>query len=159
MWLAKLGKGTLSSVEQAFVGRDEKRAPVKKPVWQATLEALPTRDIDWYFEKGIKQQSLIRWWCADTEFELETDKKIKTKNWPFFPTCHTLKTCMVRVSESKIIFKWSEEKQKLLWVSGRFELSKVWVTKGKITVNMWRKFRGNRLSWRKVWVSECSSYW
>ena len=35
----------LSSVEQAFVGRDEKRAPVKKPAWEATLEG-PTRDID-----------------------------------------------------------------------------------------------------------------
>ena len=29
------GKGMLSSVEQAFVGRDEKRAPLKKPVWKA----------------------------------------------------------------------------------------------------------------------------
>ena len=28
----------LSSVEQAFVGRDEKRAPLKTPVWEATAE-------------------------------------------------------------------------------------------------------------------------
>ena len=26
----------LFSVEQAFVGRDEKRAPLKTPVWEAT---------------------------------------------------------------------------------------------------------------------------
>ena len=26
----------LSSVEQAFVGRDEKRAPLKTPAWEAT---------------------------------------------------------------------------------------------------------------------------
>ena len=26
----------LSSVEQAFVGRDEKRAPLKTPVWEAS---------------------------------------------------------------------------------------------------------------------------
>ena len=26
----------LSSVEQAFVGRDEKRAPLKKPAWEAS---------------------------------------------------------------------------------------------------------------------------
>ena len=33
--MAKLGKGMLSSVEQAFVGRDEKRAPLKTPAWEA----------------------------------------------------------------------------------------------------------------------------
>ena len=27
----------LSSVEQAFVGRDEKRAPLKTPAWEATF--------------------------------------------------------------------------------------------------------------------------
>ena len=26
----------LSSIEQAFVGRDEKRAPLKTPAWKAT---------------------------------------------------------------------------------------------------------------------------
>ena len=28
----------LSSVEQAFVGRDEKRAPLKRPAWEATVD-------------------------------------------------------------------------------------------------------------------------
>ena len=37
MCLAKLGKGMLSSVEQAFVGRDEKRASLKTPAWEATM--------------------------------------------------------------------------------------------------------------------------
>ena len=37
MWLAKHGKGMLSSVEQAFVGRDEKRAPLKTPAWEANF--------------------------------------------------------------------------------------------------------------------------
>ena len=36
--MAKLGKGMLSSVEQAFVGRDEKRAPLKTPAWEARDE-------------------------------------------------------------------------------------------------------------------------
>ena len=27
----------LSSVEQAFLGRDEKRAPLKTPAWEASL--------------------------------------------------------------------------------------------------------------------------
>ena len=35
----------LSLVEQAFVGRDEKQAPLKTPAWEATLEG-PTRYID-----------------------------------------------------------------------------------------------------------------
>ena len=33
------GKGMLSSVEQAFVGREEKRAPLKTPAWEARLLA------------------------------------------------------------------------------------------------------------------------
>ena len=36
MWLAKHGKGMLSSVEQAFMGRDKKPAPLKKPAWEAS---------------------------------------------------------------------------------------------------------------------------
>ena len=36
MWLAKLGKGMLSSVEQAFVGREEIRAHLKTTAWEAT---------------------------------------------------------------------------------------------------------------------------
>ena len=37
MWLAKLGKGMLFSVEQAFVVRDEIRAPLNTTVWEANL--------------------------------------------------------------------------------------------------------------------------
>ena len=37
MLLAKLGKGMLFSVEQAFVGRDEKRAPLKTPAREANI--------------------------------------------------------------------------------------------------------------------------
>ena len=37
MGLAKLGKGMLSSVEQAFVGRDKRQAPLKMPAWEATV--------------------------------------------------------------------------------------------------------------------------
>ena len=51
---------------------------------------------------------------------------------------------MVRVIEGKIIYKLSEGRQKLLRVSARFELSRVRVTEGKITVNVLRKSRGNR---------------
>ena len=40
MRLAKLGKGMLSSVEQAFVGRDERRVPLKAPVWEASWKSV-----------------------------------------------------------------------------------------------------------------------
>ena len=33
----------LSSVEQAFVGREEKRAPLKTPAWEATLNQEPIK--------------------------------------------------------------------------------------------------------------------
>jgi len=33
--LAKLGKGMLFLVKQAFVGRDEIPAPLKMPAWEA----------------------------------------------------------------------------------------------------------------------------
>ena len=33
----------LSSVEQAFVGRDEKRAPLKMPAWEATAKRVEWR--------------------------------------------------------------------------------------------------------------------
>ena len=39
----------LSSVEQAFVGRDEKRAPLKTPAWEATLRVDAC-----FFKKGEK---------------------------------------------------------------------------------------------------------
>ena len=35
--MSKLGKGMLFSVEQAFVGRDERRAPLETPMWEARL--------------------------------------------------------------------------------------------------------------------------
>ena len=38
MRLAKLGKEMLFSVEQLFVGREEIRAPLKTPAWEANQE-------------------------------------------------------------------------------------------------------------------------
>ena len=39
--MAKLGKGMLFSVEQAFVGREEIRAPLKTPAWEAIMTDAP----------------------------------------------------------------------------------------------------------------------
>ena len=33
----------LSSVEQAFVGRDENRAPLKTPAWEANMKYVPSK--------------------------------------------------------------------------------------------------------------------
>ena len=33
----------LFTVEQAFVGRDEKRAPIKMPAWEAKLFPIPLK--------------------------------------------------------------------------------------------------------------------
>ena len=45
----------LSSVEQAFVGRDEKRAPLKTPAWEAILgyAAQIWQDIPAYLSDAI----------------------------------------------------------------------------------------------------------
>ena len=64
---------------------------------------------------------------------------------------------MVWVIRGKNIYmqKWSEGKPQLpvLQVSRRFELSRVRVTEGKITVNVWRKSRGNWVWFELVRVS------
>ena len=75
-----------------------------------------------------------------------------------FFTCHLLKN-VVRVIEGKIT-KWPEGKWKLVGDSRRFELSKVWFTEGKITVNVWTKSARNRCWFELPWirVSEGSSY-
>ena len=36
-WTIVDGTGMLFSVEQAFVGRDEIRAPLKRPAWEAII--------------------------------------------------------------------------------------------------------------------------
>ena len=111
----------------------------------------------WMGRKGnnFKQQS-IQEWTLNLNW---SDKKVKTKNLlgcfeinsmfrtsvhGFFPDLSRAYN-MVRVIEGKIVQKWAEGKQKLLRVSGRFELSRVRVTEGKITVNVRRKSRGDRL--------------
>ena len=109
----------------------------------------------WMGVKAIKQQSKQEW-TLNLNW---SDKKVTTKNWlgcfeinsmfrtsvnDFFPDLSRAYN-MVRVIEGKTVQKWAEGKQKLLRVSGRFELSRVRVTEGKITVNVRRKSRGNRL--------------
>ena len=85
----------------------------------------------------------------------------------FFPRGFSTQK-MIRVIESKIIWKWSEGIKKLhvRLVSGRFELSRVRyrVTEGINKVNVWRKSRGNRFwfelargsSYRESAVRLCS---
>ena len=51
MWLAKLGKGILSSIEKAFFGRDERRALLETLVWEATYTEDGTK---WKFSPQTK---------------------------------------------------------------------------------------------------------
>ena len=62
---------------------------------------------------------------------------------------------VVWVIKGKIILKWSEGKQKLLRVTGRFELLRVRVTEGKITVNVWWK---SRRKWFWFEIAQGSRY-
>ena len=76
----------------------------------------------------------------------------------FFPTFHAL-IAGFELSRVKLCRNDLKGK-KLLRVSGRFELSRVRVTKGKITVNVRRKSRGNRLwfEWARVRVIGSQPY-
>ena len=48
----------LSSVEQAFVGRDEKRAPLKMPAWQANITTDPRFIYLFYFQVLFNRSSI-----------------------------------------------------------------------------------------------------
>ena len=61
----------------------------------------------------------------------------------FFPTCHALKTWF-KLSREQLYTNYLKGKQKLLRVIWRFKLSRARVTEGKITVNLWRKSRGDK---------------
>ena len=128
----------------------------RKFKYHAHFTSRAARNIDWYFKKGMKHQSLInilRWklHLNRTEWQKSKKRRIYTKNSCFdffFLVCFSMfwtsvHCCcffrlvtplnMVRVIEGRIIYKWSEGKQKVLRV-----------TEGKITVNVWKKSRANR---------------
>ena len=49
----------LSSVEQAFVGRDEKRAPLKMPAWEANITTDPRFIYLFYFQVLFNRSSIL----------------------------------------------------------------------------------------------------
>ena len=63
-----------------------------------------------------------------------SNSMFRTPVHSFFSTFSALKTWF-ELSRVKLK-KWSEGRQKLIRVSGRFELSRIRVTEGKITVNV-----------------------
>ena len=115
------------------------------------------RDVMWKrsISKEITGNKKISKWMERVCNKL----KLKTKNWHGCFEINSMSRTryffrdlsraydIVRVFNigGKIIKKWSEGKQKLLHVSGRFKLSRGQVPEGKITVNVWRKSWGNRL--------------
>ena len=59
----------LFSVEQAFVGRDEKRAPLKTIAWEATPEAATRRTQSLTFVSQSRNNSKRKYkkaWCSCT---------------------------------------------------------------------------------------------
>ena len=97
-------------------------------------------------------QSTIQGWTLNLNW---SDKKVKTINkiqcfgfqyTLFFLTCHALITWFL-VIEDKIVYGNDLKGKKLPRVSGRFEPYRglEFNTKGKITVNVTRKSRGNQL--------------
>ena len=68
MWLAKLGKGMLFSVEQAFVGRDERQAPLKILAWEAT--------------EITEQQGNFNLFQFQYDWMWQVKMTGKTKGWP-----------------------------------------------------------------------------
>ena len=68
MWLAKLGKGMLFLVEQAFVGRDERQAPLKMLAWEAT--------------EITEQQGNFNLFHFQYDWTWQVKMTGKTKGWP-----------------------------------------------------------------------------
>ena len=117
----------------------------KERKYLAYFTSKAARNKDWYCEQGIKQQRLIWHRGMDTEFELEwqkikADKKLTRLfsiecnvldfSTPIFFVVVFFSQLFTRLKRSsscrgKMIQKWSEGKQKLLRVGGRFELSGV----------------------------------
>ena len=105
----------------------------------------------WKYEKGKLQPGTVQVFspsCFKVNFMFWT-----TVNCLFWFV--TYWQTLFELLKLKLYRKWPEGKQKLLWVSRRFELLRVPATKCRITVNVWQK------SWEKsilVWVSENLSY-
>ena len=110
------------------------------------------QEIYWYFDKEIKQQSLINQHC-DLNWTIHGCFERNSMFWTpvhcLFSTCHALKTWF-ELSRVKL-YRNSPEGNKNYFdrVSGRFELSRVRITKGKCImrnpgeidfVSSWRGF-------------------
>ena len=88
----------LSSVEQAFVARDEKGAPLKTPAWEATL--------DWAAYKNFKREVKRELILAERE---HVENQIR--NNPNDPRCvwKRIRSCIPRKSVKKKSFSDSDD--------------------------------------------------
>ena len=89
---------------------------VKTKIWHACFEQKILFNVSDFFS------GLVFFWCFSQL------------------SCHMLKS-MVKLYKNDL-----KGNRNLLWVSGRFQLLRVQVTKGKITVHVWRKFGRNQLN-------------
>ena len=111
MWLAKHGTGMWSSVEQAFVGRDEKRPPRKTPAWAASLQS--KRDKNNCSKSSFVQTSSMN---EDKIFHTGSMKKlvVETTIYEKWPKVQLPWSLSDQFSFSLAIFDWSPQKTLML---------------------------------------------
>ena len=102
MWLAKLGKEMLFSVEQAFVGRDERQAPLKMPVWEVT-EITEQQGILIYFIFNMIECDRSKW-LARRKVDRST------------PQMQSVWTLFVDQPLYRVLLNFKENVEKMMWL-------------------------------------------
>ena len=101
MWLAKLGKGMLFSVEQAFVGRDERRARLKMLAWEA-IEITEKQGILIYFIFNMIESDRSKW-LARRKVDQST------------PQMQSIWTLLIDKLLYRALLNFKENVEKMLW--------------------------------------------
>ena len=101
MWLAKLGKGMLFSVEQAFVGRDEIWARLKMLAWEAT--------------EITEQQGILIYYIFNM---IECDRSKWLARWKVdqsTPQMQSIWTLFIDKLLYRALLNFKENVEKMLW--------------------------------------------
>ena len=104
MWLAKLGKGMLFSVEQAFAGRDERQAPLKMLAWDSTeIIILNSKEILIYFNFNMIECDRSKW-LAKRKVDRST------------PQMQSVWTLFVDQPLYRVLLNFKENVEKMMWL-------------------------------------------
>ena len=103
MWLAKLGKGMLFSVEQAFAGRDERQAPLKVLAREAT--------------EIIEQQGNFNLFQFQYDWMWQVKMTGKTKSWTInSPNTISLDIVCWPAVIYPVLLNFKENVEKMMWL-------------------------------------------